>query len=110
MPRNYIRKTEKNSWDPENLKKVLEEIRYGKKIREADRAFNIPESTLRKQMTKENPESSRLGRKPVFSPEIDAQLGVRAYTCQPVLWFDAHTTSSAFRYAKEYDITAYMDC
>ncbi|CAH2008741.1 unnamed protein product [Acanthoscelides obtectus] len=55
-------------------------------------------------MTKENPESSRLGRKPVFSPEIDAQLGVRAYTCQPVLWFDAHTTSSAFRYAKEYDI------
>ncbi|CAH2008740.1 unnamed protein product [Acanthoscelides obtectus] len=46
MPRNYIRKTEKNSWDPENLKKVLEEIRYGKKIREAGQAFNIPESTL----------------------------------------------------------------
>ncbi|CAH1984887.1 unnamed protein product [Acanthoscelides obtectus] len=76
MPGNYIRKTEKNSCDPENLKKALEEIRNGKEIRQAGRAFNILvlESTLRKRMTKENPESSRLGHKPVFSPEIEVQL------------------------------------
>nr|CAH7728440.1 unnamed protein product [Callosobruchus chinensis] len=86
MPCNYQRKTEKCSWDPEKLKKALTEIiRNGRKIREVGRAFNIPESTLRKQMRAENPGEARLGRKAVFSPEIESQT---------FLWVDSQRTSS----------------
>ncbi|KAJ8939882.1 hypothetical protein NQ318_023222 [Aromia moschata] len=72
--RNSKRTTTKNSWDPQKLKIALNEIKKGRKIREVGRAFNIPESTLRKQKNAEIPEATRLGRKSVFSSAIETQL------------------------------------
>nr|CAH7764117.1 unnamed protein product [Callosobruchus chinensis] len=106
MPRNYQRKTEKCSWDPEKLKKALNEIRNGSKIREVGRAFNIPESTLRKQMRAENPGEARLGRKAVFSPEIESQLKEYVLTLAKLFYglTPKELRRLAFKYAEEHKI------
>lgn len=106
MPRNYKRKTEKNSWDPEKLKIALSEIKKGRKIREVARAFIIPESTIRKQMKAENPGATRLGRKAVFSPEVEAEL--KEYVLTLAKLFYGLTPSElrrlAFKYAEQYNM------
>ncbi|KAJ8944679.1 hypothetical protein NQ318_015887 [Aromia moschata] len=77
MPRNYSRKTGILSYSAEDLQNAIRAIKNdGKKIREAARTFNIPESTLRKY--KSRPEdlhqSPRLGRQPVFTKETENEL------------------------------------
>nr|CAH7746887.1 unnamed protein product [Callosobruchus chinensis] len=106
MPRNYQRKTEKCSGNPEKLKKALNEIRNGRKIREVGRAFNIPESTLRKQMRAENPGEARLGRKAVFSPEIESQLKEYVLTLAKLFYglTPKELRQLAFKYTEEHKI------
>nr|CAH7731547.1 unnamed protein product [Callosobruchus chinensis] len=106
MPRNYQCKTEKCAWDPEKLKKALNEIRNGSKIREVGRAFNIPESTLRKQMRAENPGEARLGRKAVFSPVIESQLKEYVLTLAKLFYglTPKELSRLAFKYAEEHKI------
>ncbi|KAJ8946673.1 hypothetical protein NQ318_019988 [Aromia moschata] len=77
MPRNYSRKTGILSYSAEDLQNAIRAIKNdGKKIREAARTFNIPESTLRKY--KSRPEDlhqlPRLGRQPVFRKETENEL------------------------------------
>lgn len=74
MPRTYSRKTAILSYTEENLGKALEAIRNGQPIRRAGRAFKIPESTLRKYRDKDRQHLPRLGRKTVFSPELETDL------------------------------------
>lgn len=75
MPRAYVRKTEINSYSVETLKKALHEIRVNhRKIREVGRSFGIPESTLRKQLLLDRPHVEPLGRRPLFTPEIELEL------------------------------------
>ncbi|KAJ8951546.1 hypothetical protein NQ318_020419 [Aromia moschata] len=77
MPLNYSRKTGILSYSAEDLQNAIRAIKNdGKKIREAARTFNIPESNLRKY--KSRPEdlhqSPRLGRQPVFTKETENEL------------------------------------
>ncbi|KAJ8942271.1 hypothetical protein NQ314_010104 [Rhamnusium bicolor] len=75
MPRNYVRKTVINSYNKESLQNALNAvINDGRKIREVGRCFNIPESTLRKKISLNQLKTSRLGRKPVFTEELEAEL------------------------------------
>ena len=51
MGRKYVRRTEKNSWSEDTLKKALKAIQDRQlSIRKAGLQFDIPESTLRKRM------------------------------------------------------------
>ena len=105
MPRNYTRKTQKNSWDPDKLQIALREIAKGRKIREVGRAFNIPESTLRKQKNAET-HGTRLGCEAIFSPETEKQL--KDYVLTLAKLFHGLTPLQlrklAFRYAEEHQI------
>lgn len=75
MPRKYIRKTEINSYSEETLQLALNAIRNdGRKIREVGRAFNIPESTLRKKILQNESKIYRLGRKSLFVSEVETEL------------------------------------
>jgi hypothetical protein len=75
MPRKYKRKTEIISYSSKDLENALHAIRNdGKKIREAGRSFNIPESTLRKKLLENLPKPPRLGRKTVFYKEVETEL------------------------------------
>lgn len=106
MPRTYTRKTQKNSWDSAKLQTALSEIAKGRKIREVGRAFNIPESTLRKQRKSEQIKATRLGRKSVFSPEIELQLKEYILTLAKLFYglTPIVLRRLAFRYAEKHNI------
>lgn len=53
MPSKYVRKSNVGNWTEETLKKALDAINSGRKIREVSRAFNIHEATLRSRKKKE---------------------------------------------------------
>lgn len=75
MTRTYTRTTEINTYTTENLQRALQAIRdEGRKIREVGRCFSIPESTLRKKLLETRPIPTRLGRKAVFSKELETEL------------------------------------
>lgn len=108
MPRNYIRKSTILSYTPEDLQNALDAIRNdGKKIRAAGRSFNIPESTLRKKLEENDFKPPRLGRKPVFPQETEAEL--KDYILLLSKLFYGLTPVGlrrlAFRYAELHNIT-----
>lgn len=76
MPRNYIRKTNKNEWTESQLKLAIRSIMQPPhlKIREASRKYGIHESTLRKRMKINSVEHMPLGRKPTFTAEKEIML------------------------------------
>lgn len=105
MPRNYTRKTEKNSYSQENLKKALDAIKTdGRPIREVGRCFNIPESTLRKKLSEncDVPTPPRLGRKSTFS--VQEETALKDYVITLAKLFYGLTPKElrrlAFRYAE----------
>ncbi|KAL3266968.1 hypothetical protein HHI36_011117, partial [Cryptolaemus montrouzieri] len=69
MPREYIRKSEKNEWLESTLQEAFAAVRYGRKVREVGRPLNIPESTLRNKLKTNRSNKLRMGRKPVFNEE-----------------------------------------
>lgn len=108
MPRNYVRKTKINSYNQDNLFKALDAVRKdGRKIREVGRSFGIPESTLRKNLILDRPQCPRLGRKSVFSPEIELEL--KEYILKLCTLFYGLTPKElrrlAFRYAEKKNIS-----
>lgn len=108
MPRNYTRKTTILSYTPEDLQNALDAIRNnGQKIRAAGRSFNIPESTLRKKLEENDFKLPRLGRKPVFPQETEAEL--KDYVLLLSKLFYGLTPVGlrrlAFRYAELHNIT-----
>lgn len=112
MPRNYTRKTTILSYTAEDLQKAISAIRNdGRKIREAGRVFNIPESTLRKQLLENENKHPRLGCTPVFSQEIESEL--REYVLTLAKLFYGLTPKClrrlAFRYAEQHKIVHKFD-
>ncbi|KAJ8932058.1 hypothetical protein NQ314_014981 [Rhamnusium bicolor] len=108
MPRNYVRKTVINSYNKESLQNALNAvINDGRKIREVGRCFNIPESTLRKKISLNQLKTSRLGRKPVFTEELEAEL--TEYVLMLAKLFYGITPKKlrhlAYRYADEKNIS-----
>ncbi|KAJ8964903.1 hypothetical protein NQ314_004542 [Rhamnusium bicolor] len=108
MPRNYVRKTVINSYNKESLQNALNAvINDGRKIREVRRCFNIPESTLRKKISLNQLKTSRLGRKPVFTEELEAEL--TEYVLMLAKLFYGITPKKlrhlAYRYADEKNIS-----
>nr|CAH7765228.1 unnamed protein product [Callosobruchus chinensis] len=104
MSRNYINVRQKKvPWILKN-KKALNEIRNGRRIREVERAFNIPESTLRKQMRAENPGEARLVHKAVFSPAIESQPKEYVLTLAKLFYglTPKELRRLAFKYAEEH--------
>lgn len=106
MPKTYTRKTERASYSKETLSEALKAIKDGRKIREVGRSFGIPESTLRKQMLSNQPKFPRIGRKAVFSPEIEQDLA--EYILKLCKLFYGITQKQlrrlAFKYAEEHNI------
>ncbi|KAL1509724.1 hypothetical protein ABEB36_004419 [Hypothenemus hampei] len=75
MPRNYIRKTNKNSWTQENMRNAINAIlKENKSIRKVGREYGIPESTIRKRINQKQTQPGNLGRNAVFSQEQEAEL------------------------------------
>lgn len=112
MPRNYTRKTTILSYTAEDLQNALFAIRNdGRKIRDAGRAFNIPESTLRKKLSENQPKPLRLGCKPVFPEEIEDEL--REYILTLAKLFYGLTPRClrrlTFRYAEQHNIVHKFD-
>ncbi|KAL3281167.1 hypothetical protein HHI36_004385 [Cryptolaemus montrouzieri] len=69
MPREYIRKSEKNEWLESTLQEVFNALQSGRKVREVGRSLNIPESTLRDKLKANQSNKLRMGRKPVFNED-----------------------------------------
>jgi len=74
MPRLYTRKTEKAKWTAEQLQAAILAINLGRKIRDVGRTFGIAESTLRGRLKNQNYGKLKLGRKPIFSYEVEKEL------------------------------------
>lgn len=74
MPRNYVRKTDRRSWDMEQMTLAKDAVAQGVSVKRASRTFGIPRITLldhvRGKVTK-----SKLGpRETIFTPNQEAQL------------------------------------
>lgn len=82
MPRTYQRKTERQSWTPDQLNNALKSIKNGNSIRKAGREFHIPESTLRDKLkvSDEKLMCPALGRKPIFKKEDEEELAQHIIT------------------------------
>ncbi|KAJ8927269.1 hypothetical protein NQ314_020272 [Rhamnusium bicolor] len=53
MPRNYVRKTNRQSWDKENMKKAISEVVNNRSsVNAAAKKYDIPEPTLRRYLKK----------------------------------------------------------
>ncbi|KAJ8928684.1 hypothetical protein NQ314_018694 [Rhamnusium bicolor] len=53
MPRNYARKTNRQSWDKENMKKAISEVVNNRSsVNAAAKKYDIPEPTLRRYLKK----------------------------------------------------------
>ena len=75
MPRTYIRKTNRQHWSSDELKRALTSIKQGSSIRKAGRDYNIPESTLRDKLKNVDPVNLvPLGRKATFTPHQEQEL------------------------------------
>lgn len=112
MPRNYTRKTAILAYTHEDLNNAIYAVRNeGKKQREAARCFNIPESTLRKKLLENSLNVPRLGRKAVFSKEIELEL--KEYVLMLAKLFYGLTPRGlrqiAFRYAENNNVSHNFD-
>lgn len=74
MPRTYHRRTEKASWNSDQLKAALNAINNGRSTREVARSFSIPRSTIQKRLKQNTDAGPSLGRKPVFTVDEERHL------------------------------------
>lgn len=74
MPRKRVRTTEINAYSAEKLEEALNAIRNGRKIREVGRAYDIPESALRKKLLLNEPKTLRLRQKTTFTRAVEDEL------------------------------------
>lgn len=55
MPRNYSRKTDRQGWDKTSMEKAIEAVKNNEMgWLLASKAFNVPQSTLRRHALKQN--------------------------------------------------------
>lgn len=81
MPRTYIRKTQRQDWDPNKMIKAIEAIQAGMPKKTAARQFGVPVMTLKRRVAGKNVNASSnikcLGsKKPTFSSEQEEELVV----------------------------------
>lgn len=79
MPRKYVRKTNRQNWNPESMRGALEEVKNGLPYKTASKMFNVPLMSLKRRAKGTNViaknESKILGSKVgVFSPEQENEL------------------------------------
>lgn len=80
MPRNYARKSNRQSWDAESMLKAIEAVNNGEMgWLKASKIYNIPQATLRRHALQKNKTlkkgEKQLGRfKPTFPIEVERQL------------------------------------
>ena len=61
MGRVYVRKTDRQSWSHENMKRAIQDIQSnGSSVNSAAKKFGIPEATLRRYMKKDPDEVVRV--------------------------------------------------
>ncbi|XP_057663190.1 jerky protein homolog-like [Diorhabda carinulata] len=80
MPRNYVRKSSRQSWDPASMLKAIEAVNNGEMgWLKASKTYHIPQATLRRHALQKNKTlkkgEKRLGRfKTTFPVEVERQL------------------------------------
>ena len=52
MPRTYIRKTNRQSWSQEEMKKAIADVQEGSAIHRAAKIHHVPEAALRRYIKK----------------------------------------------------------
>ena len=52
MPRKYVRKTERGSWDTQKMNEAVAMVQKGVKLRSAADACQVPRTTLRRHLQK----------------------------------------------------------
>ncbi|GBP07871.1 hypothetical protein EVAR_71548_1 [Eumeta japonica] len=86
--------TNKAQWSSETLSKAEALTSQGHSMRSADKAMNIPFSSLQKRLKKNNSSEPRLGRLPVFTADVeklekDGPAGA-IYKCSDNGWINEH--------------------
>lgn len=76
MVRSQERKTQKAKWTEENLQKAIKPVENGVYKKKAAKDLKIPRSTLRDRLKSEQFTKPLLGRKLVFNPEQETQIGI----------------------------------
>ncbi|KAB0804364.1 hypothetical protein PPYR_01334 [Photinus pyralis] len=76
MPRNYVRKTARSSWNEADIARALKAVdKKQTSIRNIAKLFNIPYGTLQDRLKSRYPaQKIKLGRKSVFSEAQEAEL------------------------------------
>ncbi|XP_022163930.1 uncharacterized protein LOC111029276 [Myzus persicae] len=75
MPRTYIRKTTKGSWNTEDLVQAINVVANKEmSMRKAAKKFNIPYSTLQERINHSNYQPPRLGCMSVFSSSNEQEI------------------------------------
>ena len=81
MPYEYVRKTRRGSWSPENMTKAVEACLRGElSVRSAAQTYNVPKSTLSRMKLSAGAggaavcKSPSLGRKPTLGVENEEDL------------------------------------
>lgn len=75
MPRTYIRKSNRGSWDENDLQKTIKAVKDGEQtVYKASKIFKIPEKTLRRRLLKNDDKKCGLGPKGVLGVEIERKL------------------------------------
>ena len=72
MPRKYVRKTERGSWDAQKMNKAVAMVQKGIKLRSATDACQVPKTTLRRYLQKllqKLTSSKHLGKLCLLGPE-----------------------------------------
>lgn len=102
MPSKYVRKTNMASWNEESLKKALEAIESGTKIREAAKLFGIHEATLRLRRKNKNTSGPKLGGPPTFPAEAEEAMAQRVLKLAKLFHglTQAELRKIAFQYAE----------
>jgi len=73
MPRTYVRKTNRQSWNQESMKNAIAEVMSGTMgYKKASKTFNIPQSTLDDRVRKARKEG-------LSSTEASAKGGMGKY-------------------------------
>ena len=100
MPRKYIRKTYKDKWTAEDLKKAKTAIIRGLSIRKAADQFKILFSPLQERMKSGIDSDPSLGRECVFPPAYEAALADHVKTLSKI--FNGITALKLRKIAFEY--------
>ncbi|XP_071849890.1 uncharacterized protein [Apostichopus japonicus] len=80
MPRDYKRRSNRNSWDSKAMENAIAAVSRGEMgLKRASKAFEVPKTTLRRRVKGTNIYAKQgdksLGRlKPTFPPEIEEEL------------------------------------